>query len=195
MNKVSILAVVALTTFAAAGISRAPLAFADDTVKIGVVDMQKALQTVEQGRKAKAQLEKEYQAKKKELENEEASVRKMADEYKKQSLVLSDEARGKKQGEIQERFMKLQQHTQASQQEMQAREHELTKPIIDHLRAIIGDLAKQRGYSVVLEKNENMVLFSQDKDDFTPDVISAYNKNPTSASLGKSGPVDSADHG
>ena len=44
-------------------------------------------------------------------------------------------------------------------------------------------------------KSENMVLFSQDKDDFTADVISAYNKNPTSASLGKTNSTDSADRG
>ncbi|OFZ52691.1 MAG: hypothetical protein A2428_08840 [Bdellovibrionales bacterium RIFOXYC1_FULL_54_43] len=160
-------------------LSGASLSFAED-IKIGVVDMQKALQTVEAGKTAKAQLEKEFNAKKKELQSEETSIKKMGDEYKKQSLVMSDEARAKKQGEIQERIMKFQELTARSQAEIQQKEQELTRPIINRLRTVIGDLAKQRGYTVVLEKNENTVLYSMDKDDLTGDVISSYNKQPKS---------------
>jgi Skp family chaperone for outer membrane proteins len=80
--------------------------------KIGTVDMQKALQSVEDGKKAKAELEKSFNAKKKELQTEEASIKKMGEEFRKQSLVMNEEARAKKQGEIQERIMKFQELTQ-----------------------------------------------------------------------------------
>jgi outer membrane protein len=155
----------------------APAVWAADTApKIGTVDMQKALQNVEAGKKAKAQLEKEFNAKKKELQTEEASIKKMGEEFKKQSLVLNDEARMKKQSEIQERIMKFQELTARSQAEIQQKEQELTQPIIMRLRQIIGDMAKQKGYTVVLEKNENTVLFSLEKDDLTADVVGAFNK-------------------
>jgi outer membrane protein len=186
MKKVSqMISVFALIAFAG-GLSASALA---DEVKIGVVDMQKALQTVESGKKAKTQLEKEINAKKKELQTEEAAIKKMHDEYKKQTLALSDEARARKQGEIQERVMQLQKMMADSQQELQAKETELTRPIVEKLRGIIADIAKQKGFTVVLEKNENTVLFSQEKDDFTNEVISVFNKK-ASASLGRSGGVD-----
>lgn len=153
-------------------------AFAAEDTRIGVVDMHKALQTVEAGKKAKAQLEKEFNAKKKALQDEEAAIKKMVEEFKKQSLVMSDEARAKKQGELQERGMKFQELQARSQMELQQKEAELTQPILGKLRGLIADIAKQKGYTVVLEKNENTVLFSQEKDDFTNDVISAYNKLP-----------------
>lgn len=162
--------------FAVLALTLAPVAMASEEMKIGTVDLQKALQTVEAGKKAKAQLEKDFNAKKKELQNEEASLRKMTEEFKKQSLVMNDEARNKKQGEIQERIMKYQEATAKSQMEIQQKEHELTQPILNKLRGIISDVAKQRGYSMILERNENMVLVSPDKDDLTQDVISAYNK-------------------
>ena len=60
--------------------------------------------------------------------------------------------------------------------ELQQKEHELIKPIADKLKIVITDMAKQKGYSFILEKNENTVLFSQDKDDLTTDVISTFNK-------------------
>ncbi len=157
-------------------------ALAEDA-KVATVDMQRALQSVESGKKAKSQLEKEFNAKKKDLQDEEAKIKKMGEEFRKQSLVMSDEARAKKEGELRERVMKLQEITARSQGEIQQKEHELTLPIISRLREIISEVAKQKGYSVVLERNENMVLYSLDKDDLTEEVIGIYNKK---ADKGKS---------
>lgn len=150
-------------------------AIATEDLKIATVDMQKAIQTVEAGKKAKGQLESELAKKKKELEVEEASVKKMVEEFKKQSLVMNEEARGKKQSEIQERMVKLQETHAKLQGELQQKERELTAPIVTRLRTIIGEMAKQKGYKVVLEKNENNVLYSDEKDDLTDDVIKKFN--------------------
>jgi outer membrane protein len=166
------LAFAAAAVFSVSGATRA---HADD-VHLGVVDMQKALQSVDAGKKAKVQLEKEFNSKKKELDAEKASLEKAGQEFKKQSLVMSEEARAKKQGELQERYMKLQQSFAQSQQEIQAKEQELTGPILVRLRATIAEIAKAKNFTVVLEKNENTVLFSQEKDDITPDVIANFNK-------------------
>lgn len=151
-------------------------AFAEDQ-KIGFVNMNYALQNVEAGKTAISMLEKEAQAKKKAFSSEEAALNKMAEEFKKQSLVMSEEAKAKKQQELQEKYMKVQQMGAQSEMELRKKEMELTKPIVQKLRVIISDLAKQKGYSMVLEKNENTVLFSQDKDELTNEVISLYNKN------------------
>ncbi|MBL7716856.1 MAG: OmpH family outer membrane protein [Bdellovibrionales bacterium] len=142
--------------------------------KIGVVDMQKALQTVDAGKKAKSQLEKEFNAKKKELESEESAIKKMGEEFKKQSLVLNDEARAKKQGEIQEKIFRFQEKTQKSQLEIQQKEQELTAPILKGIRAAIAETAKKKNYTIILEKNENNVLYFNEKEDLTQEVIKAY---------------------
>lgn len=149
---------------------------AAEEMKIGLVDMQKALQTVDAGKKAKAQLEKDVEAKKKEFQSEESAIKKMGEEFKKQSLVMNDEARAKKQGELQERIMKLQEKGAKTEQELRRKEAELTQPILSRLRNVINEVAKQKGYHMVLEKNDNTVLFSQEKDDLTADVISSFNK-------------------
>ncbi|MEK6577606.1 MAG: OmpH family outer membrane protein, partial [Bdellovibrionota bacterium] len=60
----------------------------DENARIGTVDMQKALQTVEAGKNAKLQLEKEFNAKKKTLQAEEAKIKKMLVEFQKVSLVM-----------------------------------------------------------------------------------------------------------
>lgn len=167
-----VLSVVGILAF----LTQASLVRAEE-MKVGVVDMQKALQSVEAGKKAKSQLEKEVNSKRTEVDKERASIEKMGNEFKKQSLVLSDDARAKKQAELQERIAKFQEMAQKSQLDLQQKERSLTEPIIAKLRTIVGDVAKTKGYSMVLEKNENTVLFSQDKDDLTNDIITIFNKN------------------
>lgn len=147
--------------------------------RIGTVDMQRALQTVESGKKAKAALEKEFNAKKKDLQTEEANLKKLTEEFRKQAVVMNDETRAKRQAEIQERIMKFQEATQRSQAEINQKERELTEPILNRLRTVISTVAKDKGYQMILEKNENTVLFSEEKDDLTETVITAFNKLKT----------------
>jgi homoserine kinase len=83
-------------------------------VKVATVDMQKALQSVDAGKKAKSQLEREFNDKKKKLQDEEASIKKLGEEFKKQAAVLNDETRMRRQAEIQERIVKFQELTPRS---------------------------------------------------------------------------------
>lgn len=145
-------------------------------MRLATVDMQKALQTVEGGKKARGQLESEFNKKKAELQKEESEIKKLHDEFQKQSLVMNEQTRAKKQGELQKRIMELQEKTARSQMEIQKKEQDLTLPIVTNLRDIIKKLAEEKGYNMVLEKNENAVLYSQDKDDLTEEVIKLYNK-------------------
>jgi outer membrane protein len=179
MNPKSSVRLSVMSLAAAVGMNAALVspAHAADDFKIAVVDMQKALQSVDAGKKAKAQLEKEVEAKKKEFDSEKAAITKMGEEFKKQSLAMSDEARAKKQNDLQERIAKLQQKGMETEQSLRMKEQQLTQPIINKLRGVVTEQAKKKGYSMVLEKNENTVIFSQDKDDMTQDVINAYNKS------------------
>lgn len=159
------------------GVAFGAFAQADDA-QIGVVDMQKAIQTVEQGKKARSEVEGDFNKKKVEIQQEEEAIKKMHEEFQKQSLVMSEKARAKKQAELQERILKLQEKTAVSQTEIQRKEKDLVEPIVKRIREIIGGIAKDKGYTVILEKNENSVLYSLDKDDLTGEVISQYDKKP-----------------
>jgi outer membrane protein len=145
-------------------------------VSIGVVDMAKALESVEAGKEVKSQLQTDFNQKKKELQTEESAIRKATEEFKKQALVMNDEARAKRQGELQERIMKFQEKTGKAQMEIQQKERELVQPIMAKLKGIVGEISKKRNYSLTLDKNENNVLFSLEKDDLTSDVISQFNQ-------------------
>lgn len=144
--------------------------------KMGYVDLQKAIQETSTGKKAKKDLEGEFNKKKKELEKKEADLKKMSEDFEKKSMVLSDELKMQKQSELQQEMLKYRELVGKSQMEIQKRERELTMPIVEKLHSIIADIAKKDGYQFVLEKNEQSVLYADKQADLTDRVLKEYEK-------------------
>lgn len=165
MNPMTTIAFVVSALVLNAGISRA------EDMKVGIVDLQRAIQTSETGKKAKSQLEEAFNKKKKELQAEEANLKKLQEEFQKKQSALSDSAKKEQQMKLQEKFMKYQELLQKSQADIQKKEQEMSEPIIRKIREKVNEIAKKKGYNLVLEKNDNVVLFSQDKDDLTEEVM------------------------
>ena len=161
---------IASTTFVAT------IARAEATAsKVGVVDMQKAIQSTEAGKKAKKELETEFEKRKKELQKKETDLKKMGDDLEKKRSVLSEEVLGKKQAEMQEEMLKYRESLNKNQMEIQKKEQDLTRPILDKMRKVIADAAKAGGYTLVLE-NSAVVLYAEPSSDITDQVIKAFEK-------------------
>ena len=149
--------------------------FAQAQGKIGFVDMQKAIQSTAVGKKAKEELEKDFNKKKKELEKKEADLKKMGEDLEKKKSVLSEEALGKKQAEFQEEMLKYRDVVGKSQVEIQKKERDLTAPILEKMKKVISKISKEGGYSLVLE-NSQMVLYADQGADLTDAVVKAFEK-------------------
>jgi outer membrane protein len=150
-------------------------AIANAETKIGFVDMQKAIQATAAGKKAKTELEGDFNKKKKDLEKKEADLKKMGEDLEKKKSVLSEEALGKKQAEFQEEMMKYRDVVGKSQVEIQKKERELTAPILEKMKKVIGKMAKDKGYTLILE-NSQMVLFATADSDLTDEVVKSFEK-------------------
>ena len=61
--------------------------------KIAYVDLQKALLQVEDGKKAKARLKKEFDKKQKELDKKQKDVKKMKDDLEAGAMMMTDDAK------------------------------------------------------------------------------------------------------
>jgi outer membrane protein len=145
-------------------------------LKIGFVDMQKAIQETAAGKKAKKELEDEFNKKKKDLDKREADLRKMKEDFDKRSMAMNEEARIKKQTELQSEFGKYQEMAGKSQMEIQKKERDLTAPIVTKLRGIIEDIAKKEDFTMILEKSEQSVMWAKKDIDLTERVIREYDK-------------------
>jgi outer membrane protein len=158
----------------------APVAFGANestTLKIhmGYVDLQKALQTVEVGRSAKANLEKQMQAKKSEIDKAQKDFQKEVEQFDKKSAILNDGAKAQKQAELQKKYVDLQKSAAEAQMDLQKKERDLTQPIIAELKSVVEGVGKEKQLQFVLEKNEGTVLYAESGTDLTSVVIDRFN--------------------
>lgn len=167
MNYKSLLVVLSLSSL---------VSVAQADVKLGYIDMQKAIQDTSAGKKAKKELETEYNKKKKDLEKKEADLKKMNEDLEKKAMVLSDDVKAKKAQEFQQEMLKYRELVGKSQMDIQKRERELTAPIVESLRKIIGDMAEKESYTAILEKSEQSVLWVKKEIDLTEKVIAEFEK-------------------
>ena len=165
----------ALALAAAAVASFGSKAHADPPFKVAVVDMQRALNETEDGRKAKAQLKKLFEDRQKQLDKQQNDLKTLKESLEKQRDVLSRDVLSKKLEEYQKAFGELQQTYMEFQRELGSKEGELTKDIIERMQRIMRRVGQAEGYSLVLERNESGVVYVPSNYDLTDLLIQRYN--------------------
>lgn len=143
--------------------------------KIAKVDVQKVLLSVKEGQSVRKKLKKSFDAKQKIVKKEEGKIKKLQEDYQKQSAVIDAKTKMKKEQEIQGRIMALQQKTMAFQKEIQQKENELKKPILEKVRKVIDKISKSGNYDMVFEVTTSPIYVKK-VDDITTKVVKAYDK-------------------
>ena len=150
-------------------------AFAAEGLKIGYVDMRRALNECKKGKEAKAELEKIIKAKQKVLDKKRKKLDEMQADLQKKASLLSDKAKQEKRKEFQNKAMAYQKEVADAQKEISGKESEYTKRIINDLRGVVNDIAKKEDYALVFEKTEISVIYAKKGLDLTAKVIEQYN--------------------
>jgi outer membrane protein len=145
-------------------------------LKIGIIDMQKAIQSSSAGKKAKKEVEADFEKKKKELKKKEDDLKKKVEEFEKKKAVLSDKVREEQQADLQKEMIQFREELGKSQMTIQQKERELTKPILEKLQKVIAEVSKEKDLSVVFEKAEQSVMFAKSELDITDEVIKRADK-------------------
>ncbi len=145
------------------------------SMKIGVVDMQRAINETEDGRKAKDALKKLFDDRQKTLDKQQNDLKSMKESIEKQRDVLSREVLAKKLEEYQKAFAELQTTYMESQRELGAKEGDLTKHIVERMQRIMRRVGQSEGYTLILERNEGGVIFVPTTYDLTDILIQRYN--------------------
>ncbi len=145
-------------------------------IVVGKVDVQKVILSVNEGKKIKETLKKTFEEKQKILKKEEDKIRKMQEDFKKQSLVMNEKAKETKQREIQENIIKLQQKTAGYQREIQELEQKHKKPLFEKIKAVINTVSKAAGVDITIESATAPIIYAKSEKELTDEVIAAYNK-------------------
>jgi outer membrane protein len=142
---------------------------------IGYVNMQRAILEVEEGKRAKSDLRKKYEAKQKELTKREQELKALQEAIQKESVVKDDEATRQRRLEFQTKYLELQQIFMKESQELQQLQEKEIRAIQVKMRKVIDGIGKSEGYTLILEIQENRLLFAKAHLDITNQVIRKYN--------------------
>ncbi len=143
------------------------------TMKIAVVDFQAALNEVEEGKKARTQLETRFEEKRLSLEARRAELETEKETLEAQKSLLNEETLRQKEQEFNAKAMTFQQDMVADQQEMAMMEQELTGGILERLLNVAQAIGKEQGYTLVIEAQA--VVFAEDALNITNQVIARFN--------------------
>ena len=145
-------------------------------VKVGIVNIQKVIMTIKEGKNVMSTLEKSFKSKQAELKKQEEAIKKLQQDYQKQSLVLSDKAKATKENEIRMKIQDLQQKTMQYQKDIQKQEAELKKPILEKLKPIVDEVSQKEKVAMTFEISSSPIVYAEEKVDITDEVIKAYDK-------------------
>ncbi|MBI5195975.1 MAG: OmpH family outer membrane protein [Nitrospirae bacterium] len=144
-------------------------------VKIGYVDVMKALNESIKGLEAKRTLEQMVNTRQVSIDNIEGELKKLQAEMEKQASVLTPEAKKEKEEQVTKLKRDYQRTLQDSEEEIKKKESEYTQGILKDLQAIIKKVGDEEGYTGIFDARD-MLHFSK-KLDITEKVIKTYNES------------------
>ena len=152
-----------------------PAVWADE-FKLGLVDLQRALNECDAGKTAKENFKTQVDKLQAELAKQKGDIEKIKDEVEKKGMVLKDEERKNIERDYQKRLRDFQRTYKDSQAELQQRDNELTGEILRELQEVIAEYGAKQNYTLVLESsNTGAVLYGARSVDITEQVIQEYN--------------------
>lgn len=152
----------------------ATTAFAD--LKLGYVDLQRALMEVGEGQQAKAKLKAEIDKKKGEFETEQKKLREDGMVLDRQASAMSEEVRVEKMKQLQGRLMQITEKGQKLQVEFVEKERTELKKIFDRMDPIVAEIAKREGLAMVFEKTDSGLVYAPASMDVTNELVRTYNE-------------------
>lgn len=155
--------------------------FAD--VKLGYVDLQRALNEVEEGAAAKKALKKEFDEKQKQLDAKQNELKGIKEELDARGSMMKPEIKQEKLNDLQKRLMETQQLYFALQQELSKREADATGEIFKKMGVILTSMGEGEGYTLIVEKSA--VLYAKGALDLTNELIRRYNDSYGKKKTGK----------
>lgn len=143
--------------------------------RFAVVDLQRALNETEDGRRAKARLKKLFKRRQTALDGKQGKLKAMKEEIEKRISIWNESTKQKKLQEYQKLFVELQSSYVEYQRELAQQEGRLTRSIIARMERILRRIGQSEGYTMIVERNEGGVVWVPSNLDLTDVVIQRYN--------------------
>ena len=158
--------------------------------KIGLIGINAAIGSTQEGKKAIADLQKKYQPRQQELERLQQEIQSIQDQLSKQSATLSDDEQRRLSRDLEDKQKLLKRSTDDAQSDFASDRDEVIRRIGQKMVSIIHDYAQQNGLTLVIDGAQVPVYYASKDVDITAEIVKRYDAaNPVADAGGAPKPA------
>ena len=151
--------------------------------KVGIINLQAAISSTQEGQKAAADLQQRYEPKRKELEKKQNEIQALRDQLSRGTNTMSDEAKLGLQRDIDQKTKSYNRDSEDAQSDWQADEDRVLQGFMEKMQVVIDKYARENAYSLILDisSQQSPVVYATNSIDITNDIVAMYDKNAPAA--------------
>jgi outer membrane protein len=156
-------------------------AYAQQTVKIGIVNSARAFEQSTEGKKAVAQFQERDAKIKGDIQKLEDSIRALANRLNTGRLTMTQEALIATQADIDKKTTERKRYEEDATRDFQQFQANIVQRIRNEMVTIIQQLRKEKGYDLVLDLQGSGVVDFEPSIDITDEVVRRYDATKAGA--------------
>lgn len=141
-------------------------------VKLAYVDIQRALNQCQAGKRARITIRGEAEQAQAKLQKEQSQVQALKDELDKKGMLMPPDQRQNLEDQLGHKLRAFQDDVKNERDELRQRDNELTSAIVRDLATVVRQLGEKSGYTMVMEKGG--LLWGIPSADITDEVVRTY---------------------
>jgi outer membrane protein len=147
----------------------------DEATKLGVVDVDQAISSTEEGKAAREELGRKQREAEAEIVPLYERFKGQRDDLESKKFVLSEDALYQKQLDLMETQNQIQNKEKELEGRLKVDRQRLLGPLTVKLREIIDAVGKDEGFTLIIGRGTPGVLYTREALDITDLVIEKYN--------------------
>ncbi len=148
----------------------------DEGIKIGIVDIEQALNATEEGKAAREEMARKQREAESKLQPMVEHFEELQEEFKAKKFVLSEDALYQKQLDLVELRSEIDNKLKEVEGKFKVDKERLEGPLRKKLIGIIDNVGKEQGFTLILGRQTPWLLYSREAADITDIVIAKFNK-------------------
>jgi outer membrane protein len=151
--------------------------------KVGVINIQSAIVSTNEGKKAANEIQSRFNPKKTEVDKRQSEISQLQDQLNRGRNTLSEEARATLVRDIDQKTKSLKYFSEDAQAELNQEEQKAMNELGGRMMSVIDKYAKDNGYTLILDVSSSQaIMYASNTIDITRDIIDLYDKSATPAS-------------
>lgn len=155
------------------------MGYAQQPLKVGVVNSTDVLMKSQEGKKVTAQIESKNKTLQEDLARIDEKIRELETKLNTQSLTLSQEALNNLMSDLDKRRTERARFVEDSRREMTDLQARLFQKLQNELRPIIEEIGKEKNLDLIFDVGNSGIIYFNPAVDLTAEVILKYDASKT----------------